>query len=180
VHPNVLSWDELRGFGLRTAWAADLPKVWRLARDLIGRDIVDPARLAGVWGTAPASVQVFEHKGRIEGTLAVLPLSRFGVQAITGGVFDARKPDAAHLATTEWELHGVYTWGAAAATPSAARAVMRATAFLCQRRYPHLPAFGRAATPQGDHALRTKLGFVDFGHGPSGLLWRPTELRAAA
>jgi hypothetical protein len=173
---------ECARFDLHPAQSQDFAEARAFAARLIGERLAEAALIEAVHTRSGAGLFVAKARGRVTGALALALLSPAGLAAVETDGFDAVRPDLLHIAARDAEPAGVYAWGVAAADARVGRRLVAAARAVSLRACPHLPCFGRAATPAGWRLLVERLGARPLPVSRTGLLRLspPLGRRAAA
>jgi len=173
---------DLAPFEVRPAEPGEVAAARSLAAQLISDGIVTTEDLDRVHRlTGGAALYVTEEDGALCGVLAFVLLNAAGREAVRSGSFEARAPDARHVAGPGEAVCAFYGWGVAATTKVSARRVVDGARAIMSGAVGPLPKFARPTTEAGHRLMRERLGFVDLPGSRDGLVWQaPLEQQVAA
>jgi hypothetical protein len=168
----------LAGLGFQLATPRDIVAGRAAAAALVGGEIASAEVMLRV--QARSRCAVFSARaadGALVAAVSALPLTCLGAGPV--GRLDGIRPDPRLIARPTEQPCAVYLWGAAGFTWRGRRLALAACLAIQREACPHLPLYARAATDDGDRALRQTLGASPLAHG---LLAAPawTDHRKAA
>ncbi len=157
----LLSAERLRAKGVALARAEDIASVHHLATDLLDVRIAPMSLLETIRQHNPITLFVTHppqsnRSDGVTGFLALLPLTKAGVDALWDGSFDALAVETRWIVTPREKPHGVYVWGVGAKTARARAHIWGLARYLEQNVYPELPHFARPATERGVALMRVR------------------------
>lgn len=160
-----------RRFGLRQPTAAQMSEGRDIAASMIDPAIAPASAYAEAADWSGMCSLVHVEEGRVTGMVAILFLSREGLEAVALQDFNARAPDKVHLARAGEPVYGGYAWGIAATSKTGARACVGFADAVRRGVFGVVPVFSRAATADGMRVLTGSLGYSQVPWGEPGVVW---------
>jgi hypothetical protein len=158
-------------FALRPPTQAQMEEGRAIAASLIDPDIAPAAAYAeaAIWSGMCALV--FTENEKVTGMVAILFLSREGLEAVAGQGFNARAPHKLHLVRAGEPVFGGYAWGIAATSQQGGRICVAFADAVRREAFSRVPVFSRAATADGLRVLTGYLGYRPVPWGEPGVVW---------
>ncbi len=160
-----------RRFGLRTPSVAEMSEGRDIAASMIDPAIAPASAYAEAADWSGMCGLVHVEEGRVTGMVAILSLSREGLEAVASQTFNARAPAMSHLARAGEPVFGGYAWGIAATNKTGARACVGFADAVRRDVFGAVPVFSRAATADGMRVLTGSLGYAPVPWGEAGVVW---------
>lgn len=160
-----------RRFGLRVPNRAEMSEGREIAASMIDPAIAPASAYAEAADWSGMCGLVHLEEGRVTGMVAILFLSRAGLEAVALQEFNARAPDKRHLARAGEPVFGGYAWGIAATNKTGARACVGFADAVQRGVFGIVPVFSRAATADGMRVLTGSLGYTLVPWGEAGVVW---------
>lgn len=158
-------------FGLLPPSPAQVGEGRDIAASLIDPNIAPASAYAEAADWSGMCALVFTEEARVTGMVAILFLSRTGLEAVAEQTFNARAPHKTHLARAGEPAYGGYAWGIAATTKPGARACVGFADAVRREVFGRVPVFSRAATADGMRVLTGHLGYRPVPWGEAGVVW---------
>jgi hypothetical protein len=147
----------MAGLGFQLATPRDIVAGRAAAAALVGDDIASAATMLRVQARSRCAVFIARAQdGAPIAAVSAIPLTCVGADMILR--LDGLRPDPGLIARPADQPQAVYLWGAAGFTWRGRRLALAASLAIQRQAYPHLPLYARAATDDGDRALRQTMG----------------------
>jgi hypothetical protein len=149
----------MAALGLSFASAADIAEGHALAvRTVAGRIATVETLVEMQAHTACACYVLRAADGALDGALSIIPLSAAAAPSLEIGEFDGVAPPLVQAARPGEPVIALYGWGMAALSWRGRAVILNAAYRLHREIHPHLPLYGRAATPGGERSLLKRIG----------------------
>lgn len=158
-------------FALRPPTPAQMQEGRDIAASLIDPNIAPAAAYADAASWSGMCALVFTEGGQVTGMVAILFLSRAGLEAVADQTFNARAPHRAHLAKAGEPVFGGYAWGIAATSQQGGRICVGFADAVRREAFGRVPVFSRASTADGMRVLTGYLGYQPVPWGEPGVFW---------
>jgi hypothetical protein len=99
-----------------------------------------------------------DRDGRLDGALSIIPLTLTASPHLAAGELDGVTPSLGLAAAPGQPVIALYGWGMAAVSWRGRAIILNAAFRLHREIHPHLPLYGRAATPGGERSLLKRIG----------------------